>query len=164
MLAAWVMVLAGGCGAKKKEITELQRKEAELLVAEANFAANLRDWARAEGLLVKATNLTPDEGAYWTSLGAMRVRLGHKGAAKTAYERAVKAYQEEIAADKAKSDVEPWLRQVYVLALLGRVSEGRALLDRAARQFPTNREVRAFIDGKQLDAMLADPLFKQEAL
>lgn len=164
MLAAWMVAFAGGCGAKKREITELQRKEAELLVAEANFAITLRDWARAEGLFVKATNLTPDEGAYWTSLGAMRMRLGHKAAAKTAYERAVKAYQEEIAADKTKSDVEPWLRQVYVLALLGRVSEGRALLDRAARQFPTNREVRAFIDGKQLDAMLAEPLFKQEAL
>ena len=153
-----------GCGAKKKQITELQRKEADHLVAEANFAMNMRDWARAEGVLAKATSLVPDNGVYWTSLGSMRVRLGNKSGAKQAYLGALKAYEAEAAADKTKADVEPWLKQVYVLALLGRVDEGRALLGKIAGRFPGNRHVRAFIEGKQFDKMIADPLFKQAAL
>ena len=164
-MAAVMLALAGaGCGGKKQEITELQRKEADHLVAEADFAMNMRDWARAEGVLAKATSLVPDNGVYWTSLGAMRVRLGNKAGAKDAYLSALKAYEAEAAADKTKSDVEPWLKQVYVLALLGRVSDGRALLDKINQKFPGHRNVRAFVEGKQFDAMLADPLFKQAAL
>lgn len=164
VVAVTLALGATGCGAKKKEITELQRKEADHLVAEADFAMNMRDWARAEGVLAKATSLVPDNGVYWTSLGAMRVRLGNKAGAKDAYLSALKAYEEEAAADKTKADVEPWLKQVYVLALLGRVGDGRSLLEKINRQFPGNRNVRAFIEGKQFDAMLADPLFKQAAL
>ena len=155
---------AAGCGAKKNENTEHQRKESNHLVAEASFAMNLRDWARAEGLLARATALAPDNAANWTSLGSMRVRLGNKSGAKQAYLGALQAYEREAAADKTKANVEPWLKQVYVLALLGRVNDGRALLEKIARQFPGNSKVRAFIDGKQLDRLLADPLFKQSAL
>jgi hypothetical protein len=43
-LIAFVLALgATGCGGGKKEITELQRKQADHLAAEANFAMNLRD-------------------------------------------------------------------------------------------------------------------------
>ena len=164
ILAVGLGASAAGCGGRKKEITELQRKQAEHLVAEADFAINMRDWARAEGVLARATNLVPDNGAYWSSLGATRVRLGNKAGAKDAYLRALKAYEEEAAADKTGTDVEPWLKQVYVLALLGRVNDGRALLEKIDKKFPRDRNVRAFIEGRQLDAMLADPLFKQAAL
>jgi hypothetical protein len=114
--------------------------------------------------LAKAADLVPDNGSLLTSLGSMRVRLGNKGAAKEAYLKALKAHEAEAEADKTKSDVEPWLKQVYVLALLGRAGEGRTLLEKIAKRFPGNREVRAFIEGKQLDQMLADPVFKQMAL
>jgi tetratricopeptide (TPR) repeat protein len=163
VVACWAL-LASGCGAKKKEVTELQRKEADHFVAEAEFAMTMRDWARAEGLLAKATTRVPDNGVLWTSLGSMRVRLGNKAAARAAYESALKAYEEEAAADKTKADVEPWLKQVYVLALLGRTNEGRSLLDKVFKQFPNNRNVRAFVEGKQFDRMLADPIFKEAAL
>ncbi len=164
LLALGLALGAMGCGAKKKEITELQRKEADFLVADANFAMNMRDWARAESGLTKATGLVPDNGVYWTSLGSMRVRLGNKSGAKQAYLGALKAYENAAAADKTKADVEPWLKQVYVLALLGRVEEGRALLGKIGGRFPGNRNVRVFIEGKQFDTMIADPLFKQAAL
>jgi tetratricopeptide (TPR) repeat protein len=163
VIACGLVMGAAGCG-RKKAITEHQRKEADHLVAEANFAMNLRDWARAEGLLAKATSLVPDNGVLWTSLGSMRVRLGQKSGAKEAYLKALQAYEAEAAADETKADVEPWLKQVYVLALLGRANDGRALLDKIGRKFPGNRNVRAFIEGRQFDAMLADPIFKQAAL
>ncbi len=166
LLVVGAALIAGsvGCGARQKEITEHDRKEADHLVAEANFAMNMRDWGRAEGVLAQATRLVPDNGVYWTSLGAMRVRLANKAGAKDAYLQALKAYEREAAADKTKTNVEPWLKQVYVLALLGRVEDGRALLGKIGRQFAGNRNVRAFIDGRQFDAMLADPIFKQAAL
>jgi len=157
-------LLAGaGCKPKPKPITDLQRKEADHLVAEAGFAMNLRDWARAEGLLAKAVQFTPDTGVYWISLGSMRMRLGNKPGAKIAYEGALKAYADAAKVDTRK-EVEPWLKQVQVLALLGRIDDARAMLEKTDKRFPTNRNVRAFVDGKQFDQMIADPIFKQGAL
>ncbi len=164
LFAVTLVALAGGCGAKKKEVSELQRKQADHLVAEAEFAMTLRDWPRAEGLLAQATALVPDNALLWTSLGSMRVRMGNKGTARDAYQKALKVYEAEAAADKTKADAEPWLKQVYVLALLGRTSDARTLLEKLPRQFPNSRNVRAFIEGKQFDRMVADPQFKQAAL
>ena len=79
-----------GCGGKP-EVTERQRKEADHLVAEANFALTLRDWARAEGLLARAVALVPDNGDFWTMLGTTRVRLGRKPAARDAYLKGLQA-------------------------------------------------------------------------
>jgi tetratricopeptide (TPR) repeat protein len=158
---ALALVLAG-CG--KKEVSELARKQADHFAAEAEFAITLRDWARAEGLLAQAAALVPGNGVVWTNLGSVRVRLNNKSAAREAYLKALKAYEDEAAADKAKADPEPWLKQVYVLALLGRTNDARALLEKTARQFPGHRNVKAFVERKQFDAMLADPNFKQAAL
>ena len=158
-------LLAGlvGCGGKL-EVTERQRKEAEHLIAEANFALTLRDWARAEGLLAKAAGLVPDNGDVWTMLGSTRVRLGQKSGARDAYQKGLKAYAAEAALPAMKQDPEPWLDQVYVLAALGRVSDARALVEKMGRQFPNHPRVRAFVGGKQLDQLLADPKFKEAAL
>lgn len=147
---------------KKKEITEFQRKEAALLVSEAQFAMSLRNWAEAEAALTKVVEKVPDNGTYWVSLGAMRVRLGKRGEAKSAYEGALKAFEAEAKEDKA--DPEPWLQQVYVLALLGRTDAGRTMLDKTAKQFPEHRNVKLFVEGKQFDRMLTDPKFKEMAL
>jgi tetratricopeptide (TPR) repeat protein len=157
-------VVVAGCGKRTegKGITELQRKEAAHLDSEAQFAITMRQWERAEGLYAKMTQLCPDTGPYWVSLGAMRVRLGKRETAKDAYKSALKAFEAE--ADKDKTQVEPWLKQVEVLALLGRTEDGRATLDKAAKRFPNDRTLRAFIEGKSFDRMIADPMFKQSAL
>lgn len=167
-IALVALVLAGvGCGKRTDAaggngITELQRKEAAHLDSEAQFAVTMRQWDRAEGLYARAAQLCPDTGAYWVSLGAMRVRLGKRDAAKEAYRSALKAFETE--AEKEKTDVEPWLKQVEVLALLGRADDGRALLDKMAKRFPNDRAVRAFVENKGFDRMVADPVFKQSAL
>jgi len=161
VLALAVLALVG-CKPKPADITSLQRKEAANLVSEAQFAMSLRDYARAEGLLAKATVLEFDNGNYWLSLGTMRVRLGQRPAAKKAYESALNAFE---AAYKLEPKVpQPCLQQVYALALLGRVSEARTLLASVEQKHPGDPAVRAFVQGKQLDAMLQSALFKEISL
>jgi hypothetical protein len=48
--------------------------------------------------------------------------------------------------------------------VLGRVGDARALVEKLGRQFPNHPRVRAFVGGKQLDQLLADPKFKEAAL
>jgi len=159
--AAAALVFAGGCKPKAKEITSLQRKEAATLVSEALFALQLHDLPRAEGLYVQATALCPDEGKYWVDLGSLRVRLGHRDAARTAYKSALTAY-ETLGADN--KDPQPLLQQVYVLALMGRVDDAKAALAKVQKLFPDNRAVRGFTEGGQFEKMLADPRFREIAL
>jgi Flp pilus assembly protein TadD len=161
-LAVVALLSCGGCKSKPKEITSLQRKEAALLVSEAQFAISLRDFARAEGEFAKAAALCPDDGDYWVSLGSMRVRLGQRDGAKTAYKNALAAFED--AAGRDAKDAQLALQQVSVLALLGRPDDARALLAKLPARFPGNREVRIFIEQKQLESMLADPKFREVAL
>ena len=145
-LAVLVLFGMAGCSPKSKEITSLQRKEAATVASEAQFALQLKDLARAEGLMVKAADLCPDTGKYWVDLGSIRVRLGKKDSARTAYQGALKAYEGEAANAKAGAapDPGPWLQQVYVLALLGRVDDARSVLAKAQKKFPESRAVRSF--------------------
>ena len=164
VVAASALFLDAGCKPSPKPITESQRKEADLLASEASFAITLRDWTRAEGLLAKATQLAPDTGVYWISLGSMRMRLGNKAGAKAAYEGALQAYQAAALKEEGKADAELWLKQMQALALLGRTDDARAMLEKTARRFPEDRNVRAFVDSKAFDRMIADPAFKQGSL
>jgi tetratricopeptide (TPR) repeat protein len=162
ILVAVALAVAGGCGRKKKEITELQRKEAALQASEAEFSMTMKRWDEAEAALAKATTLAPDTGQYWVSLGSMRMKQGKRDAAREAYKGALQAFEDTAA--KEKTDAGAWLQQVYVLALLGRVDDARARLEKAAKQFPDQRNVRLFVESKQIDKMLADPKFKENAL
>jgi len=156
------LLLVAGCKPSVRESTPLQRKQAANLVSEAQFAVSLRDFARAEPLLTQAVELCPDEPNFAVALGSARVRLNDKSGAKQAYETALKAF--EAAQAKDAKDPELLLQQAYVLALLGRADDARALLEKTAKKYPDNRAVRAFVDSKQLDRLLADPGFKAIAL
>jgi tetratricopeptide (TPR) repeat protein len=153
----WLMA---GCG--QKEIPPLDRKKAATLVSEAEFATTMRDFARAEGLLKDATALCPDSGMYWLSLGSTRMKLGQRSGARDAYKHALDAFADSSAKDKDNADVA--LQQVYVLALLGRVDDARRMQDKLLTRFPNDRGIRAFVESKRLDQLLADPQFKQAAL
>ena len=162
LVAALLFAAGAGCGGKKKEITSLERKQAAALVSEAEFAATLRDWPRAEGLLAQAAELVPDTGELWLKLGSTRMKLGRRDSAKAAYKNAYDAFDDQMKAKK--TDPEPRLQQVTVLALLGHPENARELLEKTARDFPDHRDVRLFIEQKRLDRMLADPQFKELAL
>ncbi|MBI5768199.1 MAG: hypothetical protein HZA93_10415 [Verrucomicrobia bacterium] len=156
------MALSGSaCSrSKSKEITSLQRKEAASLVSEAQFAVQMRDLPRAEGLYAKATALCPDDGKYWVDLGALRARMGNKRAARDAYQSALAAYETV----KEEEVAQALMQQVYVLALLGREKDARAVLAKAQKKFPDHRAVKGFSAGGQFEKMLADPRFKEIAL
>jgi tetratricopeptide (TPR) repeat protein len=157
-----VAVLASfGC-AKKKEVSTIDRKKAESWVSEAQFALTIRDYPRAEGLYVQATAACPDDGGYWVGLGTTRARQGQRDGARAAYQSALRVYEAKLG--NSKTDSEAALQQVYVLALLGRVDEARSLQTKLQARFPDNREVRLFVENKQLDRMLTDPRFKEIAL
>jgi tetratricopeptide (TPR) repeat protein len=153
-------VFTAGCG--RKEITSLQRKEAANIASEAQFAFTLRNYARAEPLLIKATALCPDTPEYWQSLGVVRRRLDNRAGAKQAYEQMRDAARDQYKADDKKT--EALLQQVYALALLGRADDARSLLEKAQKNHPDDRALGAFADGKQLDRILANPAFKDIAL
>jgi tetratricopeptide (TPR) repeat protein len=164
ILACLCALAASGCGKKPKsaEITTLQRKEAANLASEAQFALTLRDHARAEGLFLKAAELCPDTGEYALILGQTRMKLNQKDGARTAYKQALAAFEAEAKAKK--TEPQPVLQQVTTLALLGRVDEARALIEKLPTLFPDNRAVRTYGENKTLDRMIADPKFKELAL
>jgi tetratricopeptide (TPR) repeat protein len=162
-VCAAALLAVAGCKPHAKEITSLQRKEAASLASEAQFALSVRDVARAEASLAKAAALCPDTGDYWLELGRCRVRLGQRGTAKDAYKSALDAYEGDAGRDAALRTPST-LRQVYVLALLGRADDARALLAQAQKQSPDDRDLRAFAETKQIDQMLASPAFKEVAL
>ncbi|MFI5358128.1 MAG: tetratricopeptide repeat protein [Opitutales bacterium] len=163
----WFLLLLGlvagftaGCG--RKEVTSLQRKQAANLVSEAEFAVNLRDYARAEGLLAQAVAVCPDTPEYWLNLGSVRRRLGNRAGAKDAYEQMLGLARDNYR--RNAKDPEPLLQQVYVLALLGRMDEARAALEKAQKDHPDDRSIRAFVESRQLDRLPEDPNFKAIAL
>ena len=162
LLICAALAFGAGCGKKASDISDLERKQAANLASEANFALTLRDYARAEPLFAQAAKLCPDTGEYWLNLGMVRVRQGNKSAAKDAYKGALTAYREAF--EREPQNAEPLLQEVYVLALLGRPDDAREAAEKALEQQPNDRSVRMFVEGKQLDRILADPAFKEIAL
>lgn len=155
-------LLLTGCKPKPMNIPAVQRKEAATLVSEAQFAMTMRDFARAEPLLERAAKLCPDIGDYWLNLGAARRRLGNKSSAKSAFESALKAFEDSYRLAPKESDTA--IKQVYVLALLGRGDEARRRLEKMQKAAPEDRAIRAFVEGNELDQLLKDPSFKEVAL
>jgi len=164
----WFLSLLGlaagftaGCS-RHKEITSLERKQAASDVSEAEFALNLRDYVRAEGLLTQAVAICPDTPEYWLNLGSVRRRLGNRDGAKAAYEQMLDVVRDLYRHDK--TDPGPLLQQIYVLALLSRMDEARAVLEQAQKEHPDDGNVRAFVEGHQLERFQTDPTFKASAL
>ena len=164
MMSRLVLVSAAAlalAGCRAREITSLQRKEAASVASEAEFAVTMRDWKRAEGLYARAVELCPDAGDAWLNLGVVRVRLGDRGGARTAYKGALGAY--EAVTRGAPANSEAVLRRVYVLVILGRVDEARNTVDRALAAHPDDRRLRSFAENKGMDRLLADPELKSLA-
>jgi Flp pilus assembly protein TadD len=150
-------VLFSACRAK--EITSLDRKEAANIVSEAEFAATLKDWNRAEGLYVKAAALCPDEGGTWVALGVVRMRLHNAPGAREAYKSGLSAFRDEI--EREPANPTPVIRAASVLVLLGRVDEAHAVVAKAYAKNPEDRELRRFVEMKAVDRMAADPGLKE---
>jgi tetratricopeptide (TPR) repeat protein len=156
-------LLLAGCGPKSGKITATQRQEAAALVSEAQFALSVRDPARAESLLAKAAALCPDTGDYWLNLGRVRVRAGNRAGAKSAYQSAIEAYAYDAAANPRMYSTAV-LRQIYALALLGRLDDARALLAKARKHRPEDRDLRTFAETRELESLVTTAAFKEAAI
>lgn len=162
LLALWIAGLSG-CGENPAEQSRRAR-EAELLAAEAAFAINLRDWARAEQTLARATELDPGRADLWLSLGSTRIRASRKTEAREAYLKALRCFEQAGDAAAAKSDPGPTLEQIRTLALLGRIPEARSLAAELPRRFASHPRVRAFSESGGVDQLVQEPAFREIAL
>jgi tetratricopeptide (TPR) repeat protein len=142
-----------GCG--RKEITKEAREQAANFGSEADFALQIKEWARAEDLYSKASALTPDNGDVWIQLGYARMMLGKRSEAKDAYESALSAYKD--ACKRSPDDMVPVVRRIFTLVLLGRADDARSVLDEAHAKHPNDAGLNAFVENKRLDEMIADP-------
>jgi Flp pilus assembly protein TadD len=146
------------CACRHKEITKLERDEAANAASEADFAVTVKEWSRAEGLFARAAALCPDTGDYWLNLGLVRMRLGNRDGARTAYKSALGAYKDAADLDPANSKAV--IRRIYVLVVLGRADEARSVLDKARAKTPADRLLRSFSENDGLSKMIADPGLK----
>jgi Flp pilus assembly protein TadD len=161
-IALLIVSLVAACGAKRKEVTAEERQQAAAAAGEASFANYMKDVAAAEKALTRATTLNPFDADYWFDLGVARARLQDKSGARAAFKNVI-----SVCADKAREDPgnATWLvKQIRPMVLLGRADDARAILEKAAKQFPTDLQVRQFKELNLIDTLLKDPLLKEFAL
>jgi tetratricopeptide (TPR) repeat protein len=159
--ARLALVLAAAlalAGCRHREITSLERKEAANVVSEAEFAVTLKDWKRAEGLYARAAELCPDAGDVMVSLGIVRMHLGDRAGARTAYKSALSAYEADY--DLNPVNTQDVLRRAYVLVILGRADEARSAVDKARARHPEDRRLRSFAENHGVDGYIAAPGLK----
>jgi tetratricopeptide (TPR) repeat protein len=145
-------------GCRPREITSLERKEAANVVSEAEFAVTLKDWKRAEGLYARAAQLCPDAGDPWVNLGMVRMHLGDRSAARSAYKSGLSAYEADY--DLNPANTQDVLRRAYVLVILGRADDARSVVDKARAAHPDDRRLRGFMDNRGVDGLIATPGLK----
>ena len=156
LLSAAALALAG---CRPREITSRQRMEAANVLSEAQFAATLRDWKRAEGLYAKAADLCPDAGDSWLNLGMVRMHLDDRSGARSTYKSALSAYRADY--DRDPANTQYVLRQAYVLVILGRAEEARSAVERARSKHPDDWRLRNFFENRGVDGLLSDPGLKE---
>jgi Flp pilus assembly protein TadD len=161
MIARVALVLAAALtfsGCAKREITPLDRAQAANMASEAEFAATVREWDRAEGLYAKAAELCPDSAETWMALGVVRMHLGDHSGARTAYKSAASACKSAF--DRDPKDSNAVMGQAYALVVLGRQDEARSVVDRAYRDHPDDRLLRELVEGGGLEKLIASPRLK----
>jgi len=158
-LALIGLLAFGGCKGKRKPVDPTARAEAAQNASEADFAGQIRDYARAETLLVKAVELDPNNHIYWKALGVTHKKRGDNEGARKAYIRA----RDEAAADYEESKHQNLLAIMNIVeldVLLGDQDRARRFLEEAAHEHPDNSELQRFVKEKVIDKMLADPSVK----
>ena len=155
MCLAMCGLLLVGCRDKPKEVSKMARAEASTLASEAEFAFQVRDYARSEAALVRATELDPDIPFYWMDLGAARLKQGNRDGARKAYEHALKIHQKAYKRDKTNPT--PLLRQMETLIYLGRHDKARDLWTKTLKDFPEHPEVKHFDKTRAVETLINDP-------
>ena len=142
----------------KEEVSKIARAEAANLSSEADFALQLKDYARAEKTLARAVELDPQILIYWLDLGISRRKLGNVNGARAAYQKALNICEDQNR--KNAKDPNVILAQIRVLVMMNKVDDARKLLEKARNDLPNDRDIQSFWKSKVLDQMLADPQLK----
>ena len=158
ILSAFLFVsLLAACGGKK-EVSALEQAQAVQAAGEAGRANFVGNYAAAEKAFARATSLNPNNADYWYNLGIARVRIKDKPGAKSAFKSVISVCEDAFKKDPKNP---AWLtKQIPPLLMLGRADEARSLVDKAAKLFPNDPNVRAFKEQKLIDQLLNDPLLK----
>ncbi|WP_068771322.1 tetratricopeptide repeat protein [Termitidicoccus mucosus] len=154
ILAIVLAVFLGACS-KSREITNLDRAEADARAAKARAEIQFNDIGKAETLLVEALGFNPDAYDYWADLANVRLRLGKNKEARKACQQAVEACQRLI--KQNPEDIDIRIDQIRLLVSLGDNKAARETLEQAGRDLPKNQVIRACIDNKLVDQLAADP-------
>ncbi len=154
-----LIVPLSACKRKDSEDQKQTKAEALYLASEARVNFTLRDYKDAEKGYARATELDPEEPAYWFQLGFTRMKLGDKSGAIAAYKRELTL--REKTAKQSPEDIEAAMEPVATLVRLGRADDARKLVDKVMKQFPNNPAVIQLRGTNIVDDMLKDPAMKE---
>lgn len=155
------LLLSAGCSKKQAEVSSAAQKEAAMLMSEAQFAMQVREYARAQELVERAVKLNPTLPEYWVSLGITRRRQDDRDGARKAYKQALELHEERYKAIKTPQEV---VQQAYVLGLLGRTDDAMKLLEKGVKEFPESTELKRVADPRGLLRTFQSPEFKERAI
>jgi Tfp pilus assembly protein PilF len=154
LLLIALAALLGACS-KPREITSLDRAEADARAAKARVELQLGSPANAEKLLVEALAFNPDAYAWWVDLANIRLQAGKNQEARKACEQAVESCQRLIEQNPGAVDIR--VNQIRLLVSLGDKKAAQKTLDQAGKDLPQNQIVRGHIDNKLVEQLAADP-------
>lgn len=148
LIGCVAVLFVGGCSkGKPKEVPESVKHEAAVLVSEAQFAMQIREYARAEELVRRALKLREDMPEYWVSLGMALRKKDDKAGARKAYEKALDLHADRYEAEKTPEGLS---QQAFVLALLGRTDEALKLLQKGLKEYPDSTTMKEMANPRGL--------------
>ena len=147
-----VLCLAG-CGDAGPEVAD----RAQVLAGQAAEAFNAGDYSEARSLSREAVTRKPDSAEAWVEHGMACAAMQDGGCARDSYERALQLHAQQYRENPGDSN--QLQQQVYVLLLLGRDAEARALLTQGLERHPEDRQLALF--ASDLEGLLADSGFQK---
>ncbi len=152
-----VVVLGVLCVAGCADQVPLANDCAQSLVDRATQAFLDAEYEKARSLSEEVVHLRPDFAEAWVLHGKSCVLEGDTASAREAYERALQLHAERYRTNP--EDTSQLAQQVYVLLLLRRDTEARALLTQGLEAHPADERLTLLSSG--MGNLLADEEFRR---
>lgn len=150
-----VVVLSVLCVAGCANRAPLANDRAQNLADRAAQAFLDEEYKKARSLSEEAVRLRPDFAEAWVLHGKSCVLEGDAASARESYERALRLHAQRYRMNS--DDTSQLVQQVYILLLLGRDAEARALLAQGLEAHPADERLTLLSSG--MDNLLADGEF-----
>jgi tetratricopeptide (TPR) repeat protein len=155
LLSLICLVALAACGAKKKELSQLEQAQINNHYETARRELFIKNYAAAEQALAAIVKIDDSRAPVWLDLGVLRARLQKKSEARDAYKKALST-SEAIFAKEPQNQV-MLITRLQSLILLGRTLDARDVMTKVARQNPGNAAYQELEKQKVVDVLLADP-------